>query len=583
MKKNNNILFAVLFGLLMAFLFSFMIQEHFKVFKTKDLNGYFLEPEKPVFKWEWYKSGFFQKKTEQYIANKFGFREGIIRFYHQYCWDFYSKVFVSYIHAGKQKWLYYDHNVEDYYGTEMYHWYPSAEAAKKGYEQEVRLLNKVRGVLQDYDVTLMTFIAPSKDIIYPEFLPRREKDTASLDARRYFMKRFAETGMPCMDVNDYFFCLKDTCSFYLFPPIGDHWNFSCVYATDTLIRFMERLRDIRMPHLKYGDAYHSECCIGEDQNRDLESELNLIRPIRFDRKFDYKERDYWLTSDSATSKPAALFIGNSFLLRTIAYVPPQEVFSDFQFWYYNKVAYQGYDKLIDSVSFLNRLDYLLDADYIVWFSSASQMYRATEGFAEDAIIQLCIGEERFAERQKELIDSLFHDNDVRNRIAWNCSDSLYLDKLHAYTLNLMKKDPESYFPEISGAGVPSARNPKLKSDSYFEKRNIRKKIKADPEWMLSITNNMVINGWTLQQTIDAEVDNVLQGKPLMRDDHITKENYKEILITKMEQAIRNDREWLESLKKEAAEKDIPLDDFIHDNAVFMVEKNIAEGKVTWPE
>ena len=105
-------------------------------------------------------------------------------------------------------------------------------------------------------------------------------------------------------------------------------------------------------------------------------------------------------------KPAALFVGNSFLLRSIAYLPPKDVFSDFQFWYYNKVAYQGVDRLLDSVAFLNRLDYLLDADYIVWFSSASQLYRATEGFAEDAILQLCIGDERFNQRQQELMDTM---------------------------------------------------------------------------------------------------------------------------------------------------------------------------------
>ena len=331
MKKPRSIFYAILFGLLMVFLFSFMIQEHFKPFKTKELMGYFLKPEKPKFRWEWYKDGYFQKSIEKYITNNYGFREPIIRLYHQYCWDFFGKEYVSYIYPGKERWLYYGHNIEDYYSTEMYHWYPDADAARKGYEQEVRLMNKVKGILDDYDVTLMTFIAPSKSIVYPEYLPRQEHDTTSLNAREYFIQRFGETGMPCFDMTEYFLRMKDTCSFYLFPPTGDHWNFSCVYATDSLLRFMERQRDIRMPRIEYGNEYHTECRIGDDQNRDLEGELNLLRPIKFDPKFEYKERDYWLTSDSTTVKPAALFIGNSFLLRTMAYIPPKEVFSDFQF------------------------------------------------------------------------------------------------------------------------------------------------------------------------------------------------------------------------------------------------------------
>lgn len=570
MKKSNWI-YGILFCFLMVFLFSFMIQEHFKPFETKELTGFFLKPNPPRFRWEWYKNGYFQQSTEKYIANNYGFREPIIRMYHQYSWDFFGKEYVSYIHSGKDKWLYYGHNIEDYYGTEMYKWYPDAESAREGYEQEVRLLNKLRGVLDDYGVTLMTFIAPSKGIIYPEYLPRRDHDTLSVNARDYFIKRFNETELPCFDMNEYFLRMKDTCSFYLFPPTGDHWNFSCVYATDSLLRFMEKQRDIRLPKIEFDNEYLSTCRIGDDKNRDLECELNLIRPIKFNHKFDYKERDYWLTSDSTTQKPSALFIGNSFLLRIMAYVPPREVFSDFQFWYYNKVAYQDFDQIIDSVSVFNRLDYLLDADYIVWFSSSSQMYRATEGFAEDAIIQLCIGEERFLQRQNQLIDSLFHDPYSRNSLGWGYSDSLYRIKLEGYTNNLLRKNPEAYFPEIAGDGIPLARNPKLLEETYWKKRNIRRQIKRDSDWMTKVFSFMVTQNINLQQAIDFEVEQVTQGLPSLRDQVLSPEEYREVLIKQMEMKIRHDENWLKALEKEAAEKGIPIDEWVYKNAAYMVD------------
>lgn len=582
-KGNGNIFYGILFGLLMVFLFSFMIQEHFKPFKTKELMGYFMKPNKPQFRWEWYKNGYFQEHLEKYITNNYGFREPIIRLYHQYCWDLFGKEYVSYIYSGKERWLYYGHNIEDYYGTEMYQWYPDAEAAREGYEQEVRLLNKVKGILADYDVTLLTFIAPSKSIIYPEYLPRREHDTTTLNAREYFIKRFSETDMPCFDMNEYFLRMKDTCSFYLFPPTGDHWNFSCVYATDSLLRFMEQQRHIRLPQIEYGNEYLSECRIGDPMNRDLEGELNLIRPIKFNPKFDYKERDYWLTSDSTTVKPSALFIGNSFLLRTMAYIPPKEVFSDFQFWYYNRVAYQDVDKIIDSVNTLNRLDYLLDADYIVWFSSSSQMYRATEGFAEDAIIQLCIGEERFRQRQEQLIDSLFHDQNAHNTIAWNYPDSLYRIKLEGYTLNQMRKNPEAYFPEIAGNGIPTARNPKLIDDDYWKKRDIRRQIKCDPEWMNSVSGFMVTEGISLQQAIDRETENVLFGRPLMRGTKVGAKEYREILIRQTEQKIRNYKEWFDVVKADAERLGITIDESVRNHATYTVDQQIHEGKIKLPE
>ena len=546
--KKGNWLYGVLFGILMLFLFSFMAQEHLKLFKTKELMGYFLEPEKPKFRWEWYKNGYFQKKVEEYISNKYGFREPIIRFYHQYSWDFFNRKYVSYILTGKERWLYYNHNVEDYYGTVMYRRADNAEDARVAYEREVRLLNKVRGVLAEYDVTLLTFIAPSKGIIYPEYLPTQKFDTTTLNAREYYIKRFAETGMPCFDMNAYFLQMKDTCSFYLFPPTGDHWTFSCVYASDSLLRFMEQQRNIHLARIEYGNEYHSECRIGDDQNRDLEGDLNLMRPIKYDHKFDYKERDYWTVCDSSTVKPAALFVGNSFLLRTIAYIPPQEVFSDFQFWYYNKVAHQGLDQLYDSVAFLNRLDYLIDADYVVSFTSSSQLYRATEGFAEDAIIQLCIGDERFKQRQQEVIDSLFHDENTRNQIAWNYPDSLYLDKLEHYTLKLMREDPEAFFPEIAGEGIPTARNPLLLSEEYWEKSKIRRQIKSDPQWVTMIQSAMVAENLNLQQAIDRETVRVLQGQPSLRDQELSSEEYREVLIKQMEMKIRYDENWLKALE-----------------------------------
>lgn len=582
MKRRRPIVYAILFGLLMVFLFSFMIQEHLRPFQTKELMGYFLKPEKPRFRWEWYKNGYFQQSVEKYIANNYGFREPVIRLYHQYCWDFYGKEYVSYIYSGKDRWLYYDHNIKDYYGTEMYEWFVDAEAARQGYEQEVRLMNKVKGILQNYDVTLLTFIAPSKSIVYPEYLPRREHDTTTLNARSYYMKRFSETGMPCFDMNDYFLRMKDTCSFFLFPPTGDHWNFSCVYAADSLLRFMESQRGVKLPKITFGDEYYDTCRIGDDRNRDLEGELNLIRPIRFNPKFAYKERDYKIVDDSAT-KPAALFIGNSFLLRTMLYIPPQEVFSDFQFWYYNRVAYRDAIQVIDSVSFLNRLDVLLDADYIVWFSSASQMYRATEGFAEDAIIQLCIGEERFQQRQKQLIDSLFHDEATKNDIAWNYPDSLYLKKLETHTCQLMRKNPEAYFPEIAGEGIPEVRNPLLLNELYWKKREIRRQIKRDQAWLLSVSNTMNTEDLTLEEAIDREAERVAQGLPSLKNKTLTKAEYREIYINQMIQRILYEPDWHKALEKEASEKGIPTDEWVYRNAAYMVDQDIASGKIILPE
>ena len=267
----------------------------------------------------------------------------------------------------------------------------------------------------------------------------------------------------------------------------------------------------------------------------------------------------------------------------MAYIPPQEVFSDFQFWYYNRVAYQDVEKIIDSVNHFDRLDYLLDADYIVWFSSSSQMYRATEGFAEDAIIQLCIGDERFRQRQERLIDSLFHDQNAHNTLAWNYPDSLYRIKLEGYTLDLMRKNPEAYFPEIAGEGIPTARNPQLLDETYWKKRDIRRQIKRDPQWMLAVSSQMATENFTLQQAIDQETEHVMQGGPTLRDKKVSAAEYREILIKQTEQQIWNYKEWLDAVKADAKQKGISVEEAVRGHATYTVDQQIYEGKIILPE
>ena len=136
----------------------------------------------------------------------------------------------------------------------------------------------------------------------------------------------------------------------------------------------------------------------------------------------------------------------------------------------------------------------------------------------------------------------------------------------------MREDPESYFPEIAGEGIPTARNPLLLSDAYWEKSKIRRQIKSDPQWLTMVQGSMVAENSNLQQAIDRETERVLQELPALRDQDLSPEAYREVLIKQMEMKIRYDKDWLKALEKEAAEKGIPLDDWIYQNAAYMVDQ-----------
>ena len=101
--------------------------------------------------------------------------------------------------------------------------------------------------------------------------------------------------------------------------------------------------------------------------------------------------------------------------------------------------------------------------------------------------------------------------------------------------------------------------------------------------MLGIANQMVVNGISMQQAIDLEVDHVMEGLPLLRDKPMDASEYREIHIKKMEQQIRRDKQWLEVIKKEADEKGIPLDENIHRHAAYMVDQKILNGEIILPQ
>ena len=121
------------------------------------------------------------------------------RLYLLVVYDFYRKTYNEEVIPGKDHWFYYEQNVNDYYGTEMYRWQSTAEEARATYDREARLMWKLREVLHDYGIEYLMFMAPEKGFLYPEHLPRRDFDTTTINAREYYSAMFDEIGFPYIE------------------------------------------------------------------------------------------------------------------------------------------------------------------------------------------------------------------------------------------------------------------------------------------------------------------------------------------------------------------------------------------------
>lgn len=545
----------VLFILLMVMLFASLVQKRTGWVKTEPLKGVYPTTPYPLLNLDDFCSGDYQKQMEQQLSERFGFREPVIRLYNQYLWDFYHKTYAHDIVAGKHNWLYYEQNVNDYYGTEMYRWLPDASTARETFDREARLMLKLRGVLQDYGIEFLMFMAPEKGFLYPEHLPDRQYDTNSINAREYYAAKFEENGFPYIEMTSWFQALKeaDTLPYSLISQTGAHWGFSSVLAADSLLRFMETLKDEHLPQLTLG-PFHESADSTQSDDHDLEMNLNLMRKMRhpYDRLYD---AEVTVVTDSTIKKPKVLFIGNSYLWRMRYYIPFEELFERSEFWFYNSTAYSGpgyADQ--NSVADLDLIEKVLDADYVVWFTTGNQMYKATYGFVERALMNFCVDDDKVNKTRESVMDSL--------NLSWQEANQILIN------------DPEHFFSELDSDSIPSNRNPRVRETLVINE------IKKDSVWMWNLsTCQTIIQNASLDRVLLMEAHNIIEGKPLMRDmsDVEAKRDRVESLVSDMIEEIRPQHELMERIRKMAADKGISVEEQTELAARWIVNDKIKRG------
>lgn len=545
----------VMFIILMLMLFAPMVQKRTGWVKTEPLKGVYPTTPYPLLDLEDFRSGDYQKQMEQQLSERFGFREPIIRLYNQYLWDFYRKTYAHDIVPGKHNWLYYRQNVNDYYGTEMYRWLPDAPTARETFDRKARLMLKLRGVLQDYGIEFLMFMAPEKGFLYPEHLPDRQRDTSSVNAREYYAAKFEENGFPFIEMTSWFQSLKeaDTLPYSLISQTGAHWGFSSVLAADSLLRFMETLKSEPLPKLAIG-SFHESADSTQNDDHDLEMNLNLMRKMRhpYDRLYD---AEVTVVADSTVRKPKVLFIGNSYLWRMHYYIPFNELFEQSEFWFYNSTAYYGpnYSEQCPVLK-LNLLEKVLDADYIVWFTTGNQMYKATYGFVETALMNLCVDDDKANTVRTQLMDSL--------NLSWQEANQILIN------------NPEYYFPELAGDSIPTARNPKVRETLVI------KEIKKDSAWMWNLsTCQTVIQNASLEWVLLMEAHNVIEGQPLMRDmpNPEAKRDRVEQLVLNMIEEVKTKPELMQQIEEKAAKNGISVEEQTVFDAHWIVHDLIKKG------
>ena len=324
---------------LLVFLAIFL-QGKFHFVDIKQLNGAEERIEKPKFSFSSCKSGEYQTGIERYSKENFGFRESLIRFYHQYLYSLFGKDATKGFVTGKDKVLFEESYIKSYVGETFI-----GEDKIRENSRQIRL---VQDMLAARNVTLLTVFAPGKASYYPEKIPEYYLENASpTNNYREYVTEFASDSVNLIDFNKYFCDNKAGFDQAVYCNLGAHWTiYAASLAMDSLARYMEAKTGKKHAYLTIDGFVDSDSLINQDD--DIYKSMNLMFPI------EHNHINNPILGFHDGYKPKVLAISDSYWWTVYAWnvAIPQNIFADGGFWFYNTTIYPERDP-VKSVADIN--------------------------------------------------------------------------------------------------------------------------------------------------------------------------------------------------------------------------------------
>ena len=542
------------------------VQEKWHPFKLKPLAGVTFTTEKLQLNLKDFASGKYQSNAEQYSRENFGFREWHIRLYNQVNYSLFNQTTCHFITPGKDGFLFYAEAFRDYYGIEPINQYKTYDRAREWARKNVRMMNKLRYVLKDYGVEFLCFMAPNKAEVYSEYLPyHTPAPDDAIHTAAYYDSLMTAIDFPHVEMTKWYQSMKDTASFLLFPKRDTHWRYSAVYGYDSLFSYMNNLNGFGIPDIHINRLVQLDTVYPEND----ELTLNLIFPIGNDSP-KYRAD---ITVDPGR-KPKVLFVGDSFVWDLETYMPWKEFLDYVEIWFYNKSAFLGFEKEKHPIGDINRLRSILNADFVVWYSSGYQWGLSSYDFVEDALLRLCVSDSLFDAQIPWVMDSLQQDSNFwKYHYQWRYSEHRE-DSLRKYAVKTLRDNPE-LIPGLGGETMPTIRN--TQAIALAQQANA---IANDKPWSTALRIQASRTGHHFDDILDEEAANVLSGCPLMRDEiQVDTASIIEFEVSKLMEQWRNNPESIKFLEGKAQENGKSFETVLEEDARWVVNERLRNGEL----
>lgn len=581
----------IIFLLLIAMLTLPVIQHGMKIFVVRPLDGDYILTQRPQYTHSSWMDGSFQSQFDRYLEDHIGFRPFFVRLSNQLDFTFFKKANAEGIVIGKNNMLYeYDYiralNGDDFIG-------------KAALDKKLSRLRFLQQHLKtNFDLDLLLILEPSKARTYPENIPNHlQKTEKSLSNYQYIAQRVNELGINNLDLNRYFLMVKDTATYPVYPLHGTHWSeYTMTFVADTLMRFLENLRQIDMPEFRVSEVKMSDTLNFGDF--DSGRTLNLLcRPHHQPMPYPV----FAFETNPSKTRPMVLAVSDSYYWNLFNTRIPQNLFANEAFWYFNAKVYPDFYYSEKWTSDLDLRAEIEKQDIIILSVTERFLYKMDWNFIDQAFElyapdytgdivyqfenQLRLNAEWFDDAlTKAAKQNIPLEEAIRKEAyfqAWAQQPDIFLtwygtDHYRSVILNdsawsnaIRKKAAENgiSFDDQLAKDVDYVfgnENPELfKLNRLISK--YEEAISADPQWRATVAEKAASFFMPVEEMIKVDAE-------FMARQEMAANSGLEEKIRYYEQAIKNDPAWLEAVTRKAADQGKSLDQMIREDAIFMAEQ-----------
>ena len=370
--KYKKSLFTFLFCvLLLPF-----VQQCLPFVNSGKLFGFYTDAPDVTFSFAKWWDGSYQKNKGNFCNDHIGFRPDLLRVNGQIDYSLFQKANYGGAVVGKDNYLYYDNYIKAYYGID-------SVPLEKLHNQMVRL-KALQDTFAHLGKSLVLVYSPCKAWYCSEFiLPHIERNPAMANNYLTCARLGDSLGIHQIDMNAWFLTMKDTTKELLYSKQGIHWtNYGSILGADSLIKYIEQLRHIRLPHPYWTTVVHT--VQAKEPDNDMGNILNLIWPVARET-FCYP--DLYFSRDSTTTKLNVIHIGDSYNINFIKMGIMQHVYAEWQFWFsfkniFNNKTYNNWTyPQIENYDWKGELK---KADCIVLMNTPKNADNIASGFIDSA-------------------------------------------------------------------------------------------------------------------------------------------------------------------------------------------------------